>query len=157
MENAFLQLNFLVKFWNPSSLKARNKNSIIALACKVCQATSICYFLVCVEPWAADHSSGSSTMMTMIYLEKLGARWTDMECATVASVPELLDLINFSELLWFMQQMMKELTVLCTIIRSHLLFAVFLVTWCCDDVRRLIIVFSLHQNFVLRRIQVVMR
>ena len=75
---------------------------MIALAYKVLRSVSSYFnlnFLVCVEPWAADHSSGSSTMMTMIYLEKLGARWTDMECATVASVPELLDLINFSELL----------------------------------------------------------
>ena len=40
MENAFLQFIFFVKFWNPSSLKARNKNSMIALASKVLRSVS---------------------------------------------------------------------------------------------------------------------
>ena len=35
--------------------------------------------------WAAGLTSGSSTMMTMIFLEKLGVLWMDMECATAVN------------------------------------------------------------------------
>ena len=44
--------------------------------------------------WAAGTMSGSLTMMTMTFLERLGVQWMAMECAIAANVPEFLKLTN---------------------------------------------------------------